>query len=74
MKKLRQGLAHRGERLVEIRRHIGEICSDRRHGWQAEGCPRLIDILQCLGDLRGRHGKGCLFLVVFFLAHDLALQ
>ena len=45
VEKIRQGLAHRGERLVEIRRHIGEICSGRRHGWQAEGRPRLIDIL-----------------------------
>jgi hypothetical protein len=33
-----------------------------------------MDILQCLGDLRGRHGKGRLFLVVFFVAHDLARQ
>ena len=74
MEKIRQGLAHRGERLVEVRRHIGETCSGRRHGWQAEGSARLIDILQGLGDLCVRHGKGRLFLVVFFLAHDLARE
>ena len=40
MEKIRQSLAHRGERLVEIRWHIGESCPFRRHRWQAERCTR----------------------------------
>src|SRR6266481_8641381 len=41
VEKLRQGLAHRGERLVESRRHISEIWSGRRHGWQTIGAESL---------------------------------
>jgi hypothetical protein len=72
VKKLRQGLTYRGERLVEIRRNIGETCIGRRHHWQAESCPRLVDIFERLSDLRIGHRQGRLLLIVFFVAHYLA--